>query len=233
MSIAQAERRVVTLADESLPVYDVSDAVAVVVDADLGCQLAGAATNRPDRGRAAQAAGRIARSPARAAGPRRTDPASQAAVGARRANDPARHRERFRWARVAGRYWASARGKRSRSAWSASSGDRLSPRDKPEAEMLPVGRVLSSRSVVRDEGRASPRPSRRAERRSRSIGPTDGGRRLGGQSEPDTAYCRSCAGEVVSGDGRWLDRSPLDTQGNRGCFNSCQSLESAACARVA
>ena len=35
MSIAQAERRVVTFADEFLPVYDVSDAVAVVVDADL------------------------------------------------------------------------------------------------------------------------------------------------------------------------------------------------------
>jgi hypothetical protein len=35
MSSAQAERRVVTLADEFLPVYDVSDAVPVVVDAGV------------------------------------------------------------------------------------------------------------------------------------------------------------------------------------------------------
>jgi hypothetical protein len=35
MSIAQADPHLVTLADEFLPVYDVSDAVAVVVDADL------------------------------------------------------------------------------------------------------------------------------------------------------------------------------------------------------
>ncbi len=35
MPIAEAEPHLVTLADEFLPVYDVSDAVAVVVDADL------------------------------------------------------------------------------------------------------------------------------------------------------------------------------------------------------
>jgi hypothetical protein len=35
ISIAQADPHLVTLADEFLPVYDVCDAVAVVVDADL------------------------------------------------------------------------------------------------------------------------------------------------------------------------------------------------------
>lgn len=36
MSIAESQPHLTTLADEFLPVYDVSDAVAVVVDADIG-----------------------------------------------------------------------------------------------------------------------------------------------------------------------------------------------------